>query len=334
MDYGLSADHLEDSRFRVKEEALAFYLVTGGAGFIGSHIVEELVRRGELVRVLDNLSTGRRENLLPFLDQVDLIEGDLGDLPAVRRAVEGVDYVLHQAALPSVPRSIDNPLNSHAANATGTLHLLIAAQQAGVRRVVYASSSSVYGDSPTLPKRESMSPQPKSPYAASKLAGEHYCHAFTRVHELETACLRYFNVFGPRQDPTSQYAAVIPLFITAMLQGVFPTVYGDGLQSRDFTYVGNVVHANLLAATAPGVTGRVFNVACGQRHTLLDLIAVLNELLGTHITPLHTAPRPGDVRHSLADITAAQEALGYRVEADFKQGLRRTVKWYTKASGE
>jgi nucleoside-diphosphate-sugar epimerase len=311
------------------------YLVTGGAGFIGSNIVEELLRRDERVRVLDNFSTGRKENLAPLLGLVELIEGDLRDLPTVRRAVEGVDYILHQAALPSVQRSIDDPLATHAANTTGTLNLLLAAHEAGVKRVVFAASSSVYGDSPTLPKREDMLPQPKSPYAVSKLTGEHYCRAFTEVHGLETVCLRYFNVFGPRQDPASQYAAVIPLFITAILQGKPPTVHGDGLQSRDFTYVSNVVHANLLAATAPGVAGRVFNVACGQRYTLLDLIAALNDILGTQVAPAHTDPRPGDVRHSLADITAAQEALGYQVVVDFREGLRRTVAWYrTRAAME
>ena len=307
---------------------MIIYLVTGGAGFIGSHIVEELVRRRERVRVLDNFSTGRRENLAPFLEHVELVEGDLRDLSTVRRVAEGVDYILHQAALPSVPRSIADPLASNDSNVTGTLHLLIAARDAGVKRVVYASSSSVYGDNPTLPKREDMSPAPKSPYAVSKLAGEYYCRVFAQVYGLETVCLRYFNVFGPRQDPASQYAAVIPKFITALLRDEPPTIYGDGHQSRDFTYVSNVVRANLLAATAPDVSGRVFNVACGERYTVLDLVAVLTEILGTHITPVHTAPRPGDVRHSLADITAAREALGYRVEVNFHEGLRRTVAWY------
>lgn len=312
---------------------MTLYLVTGGAGFIGSSIVAELVRHGERVRVLDNFSTGRRDNLGPFLERIDLVEGDLCDLPTVRQAVEGVDYVLHHAALASVQRSVDDPLATHAANTTGTLHLLVAARDAGVRRVVYASSSSIYGDSPTLPKREDMLPRPKSPYAVSKLTAAHYCQAFTEVFGLETVSLRYFNVFGPRQDPTSQYAAVVPLFITAMLQSESPVVYGDGHQSRDFTFVSNVMRANLLAATAPNVAGRVFNVACGQRHTLLDLIATLNDILDTRITPIHTAPRPGDVRHSLADITAAQEALGYRVEVDFHEGLRRTVAWYRTRKG-
>jgi UDP-glucose 4-epimerase len=307
---------------------LTLYLVTGGAGFIGSNIVEELVRRGERVRVLDDFSTGKRKNLSAFLDDIELVEGDLRDPSAVRRAVEGVDYVLHQGALPSVQRSIDDPLATHAVNATGTLNLLTAAREAGVKRVVYAASSSVYGDSPTLPKREDMIPRPKSPYAVSKLAGEQYCRACTEVYGLETVCLRYFNVFGPRQDPTSQYSGVIPLFITAMLRGEPPTVHGDGLQSRDFSYVDNVVQANLLAATAPGAIGRVFNVACGERYTLLDMIAALNDILGTQIEPVHTEPRIGDVRHSLADISAAREALGYRVLVGFYDGLRRTVAWY------
>lgn len=307
---------------------MSFYLVTGGAGFIGSNIVEELVRRGERVRVLDDFSTGKHENLAPFVEHIELLEGTLLDVAAVRRAVQGVDYVLHQAALPSVQRSIEDPLTTHTTNATGTLNLLLAARDAGVKRFVFASSSSVYGDTPTLPKEESMPPSPKSPYAASKLAGEHYCRVFAEVYGLETVCLRYFNVFGPRQDPTSQYAAVIPLFITAMLQGQSPTIYGDGLQSRDFTYVANVVEANLSAAVAPDVTGRVFNIACGQSYTLLDLISALNNILGNEIVPVYAAPRPGDVRHSLADITAARKALGYQPLVDFEEGLRRTVEWY------
>ncbi|MBN1977595.1 MAG: SDR family oxidoreductase [Anaerolineae bacterium] len=307
---------------------MAFYLVTGGAGFIGSNIVEELVRRGERVRVLDNFSTGKRENIVPLLEHIDLVDGDLCDLYTVRQAVEGVDCILHQGALPSVPRSIADPLASNAANVTGTLHVLVAARDASVRRVVYASSSSIYGDSPTLPKKPDMPAQPKSPYAVAKLAGEGYCRAFAEVYGLETVSLRYFNVFGPRQDPTSQYSAVIPLFITGLLRGERPTVHGDGLQSRDFTYVSNVVQANLLAANAPDVSGRTFNIACGQRHTLLDMIAILNDILDIQIAPVHTASRPGDVRHSLADITVTQEMLGYHVEADFREGLRRTVAWY------
>ena len=312
---------------------MATYLITGGAEFIGSNIVGELVRRGEQVRILDNLSTGKRENIAPLLSPganpgVEFIEGDLRDLETVRRAVEGVDYVLHQAALPSVQRSIEDPLTTSEVNARGTLNLLIAARDAGVKRVVYASSSSIYGDSPTLPKTEEMRPAPKSPYAASKLAGEHYCQAFHQVYGLETVILRYFNVFGPNQDPTSQYAAVIPKFVTAMLRGERPVIYGDGLQSRDFTYVTNVVRANLLAAEAEGVAGEVFNIACGKRYNLLELVAVINRILGTNLTPIHTAPRPGDVRHSQADISKAERMLGYRVEVEFEEGLKRIVKWY------
>jgi UDP-glucose 4-epimerase len=307
---------------------LTHYLVTGGAGFIGSNIVEELVQRGERVRVLDDFSTGKRENLSAFIEDIELVEGDLRDLPTVRRAVEDVDTILHQGALPSVQRSVDDPRTTHAVNATGTLNLLVAAREAGVRRVAYAASSSVYGDSPALPKREDMVPRPKSPYAVSKLTGEQYCQAFTEVYGLETVCLRYFNVFGPRQDPGSQYSGVIPLFITAMLRGEPPTVHGDGLQSRDFSYISNVVEANLLAAAAPDAAGRVFNIACGERYTLLDMIAALNDILSTHIEPVYAEPRVGDVRHSLADISAAEEVLGYRVLVDFYEGLRRTVAWY------
>ena len=307
---------------------MATHLVTGGAGFIGSNIVRELVARGEGVRVLDNFSTGRRENLAEVLNDIELIEGDVRDPSACRRAVAGVEYVLHQGAIPSVQRSVDDPSISNDANVSGTLNLLIAARDAGVRRVVYASSSSVYGDSPTLPKHEDMTPRPRSPYAVSKLAAEYYCQVFTEVYGLETVSLRYFNVFGPRQDPTSQYSAVIPLFVQAMLAGEPPVVYGDGLQSRDFTYVSNNVEANLLAATAPGVAGRVFNIACGKRYTLLDLIAMLNDILGTRIDPVFAPPRPGDVKHSLADIRLAQEQMSYTVDVDFETGLERTVTWY------
>ncbi len=307
---------------------MSLYLVTGGAGFIGSSIVAELLRRGERVRVLDNFATGRRENLAPFAADIEIVEGDLRGMSAIHRAVQGAEVVFHEAALPSVQRSIDDPETTHMVNATGTLNMLLAARDAGVRRVVFAASSSVYGDSPTLPKREDMLPRPKSPYAASKLAGEHFCRIFADVYRLETVCLRYFNVFGPRQDPNSQYAAVIPRFIEAMLAGKAPTVYGDGGQSRDFTYVANVVEANLLAATAPNVSGQVFNIACGQRYTLLDLIGILNGLLGASIAPHCVEGRAGDVRHSLADVSLAQEHLGYRVEVGFEEGLRRTLEWF------
>jgi nucleoside-diphosphate-sugar epimerase len=306
------------------------YLVTGGAGFIGSNIVEELVQRGKRVRVLDNFSTGKKENIAPFLKDAELIEGDLRHLDTVRRAAEGVDYILHQGAVPSVPRSIDNPLDTDESNVRGTLNLLIAARDTGVKRVVYASSSSVYGDNPTLPKTEEMKPAPLSPYAVSKLAGEHYCQVFYHVYGLETVALRYFNVFGPRQDPASQYAAVIPKFVTAMLKGEQPVIYGDGEQSRDFSYVTNVVQANFLAATTPGVGGQVFNIACNQRHDLLGLVATINRILNTDIAPIHTEPRVGDVRHSLADIAKAREMLGYQIEVEFEEGLRRAIEWFRR----
>jgi len=304
---------------------LAKYLVTGGAGFIGSNIVEELVKRNESVRVLDNLSTGRRENIEPFMDGIEFIEGDLRDLDSVRKAVNGVDYVLHQGALPSVPRSIDNPLTTNEVNVNGTLNVLTSARDAGVKRVVYASSSSIYGNSEVLPKREDMPPNPLSPYAISKLAGENYCRIFYRIYGLETVCLRYFNVFGPRQDPTSQYSAVIPKFISAMLNGERPKIYGDGKQSRDFTYVANVVQANLLACQADGVAGEFFNVACGERYTVLDLVAELNEILGKDVEPVFTEPRKGDVRHSQADISKAQRLLEYGGLVGFKSGLRMLI---------
>lgn len=303
------------------------YLITGGAGFIGSNIAEKLVEKGEDVRILDNFSTGRRENIAPLLDKIELIEGDIRDLPTVKEAVKGIDYILHQGAIPSVPRSIASPIESNEANANGTLNLLVAARDEGVKRVVYASSSSVYGDTPELPKREDMRPNPLSPYAVAKLAGEYYCQVFFKIYGLETVCLRYFNVFGPRQDPTSQYAAVVPKFITAILLGKSPTIYGDGLQSRDFTYIENVVNANLLAAQSPGTAGKFYNMACQKRFTLLELIDVLNEILGTRIEPVHADPKPGDVKHSLADITRAKNELGFKVEVDFKEGLKRTIEW-------
>jgi UDP-glucose 4-epimerase len=307
---------------------MAIYLVTGGAGFIGSHLVAALVARGERVRVLDNFSTGKRENLAPVIKETELFEGDVADPETVARAMEGVYVVFHQAALPSVIRSVADPLGTHRANTMGTLQVLLAARDVGVRRVVYASSSSVYGDTPTLPKREDMPPCPKSPYAATKLAGEGYCQAFTAAYGLETVVLRYFNVFGPRQDPTSEYAAVIPKFVTAMLAGQAPTIYGDGQQTRDFTYISNVVQANLLAATVPEANGSVFNIACGKRVSLLELVAILNRICGTHLTPRNVAPRPGDIRHSLADIGQAQKALGYEIGVTLEEGLRQVVTWY------
>jgi UDP-glucose 4-epimerase len=310
------------------------FLVTGGAGFIGSHIAEALVRRGDKVRVLDNLSTGYRKNLAGIADDVALLEGDVQDPRIVAEAVEGVDCVFHQAALASVPRSVERPLDTNEACVTGTVNLLDQARRAGVRRVVFAASSSAYGDQPFASKREIDLPAPLSPYAAAKLAGELYCHAFFHTYGLETVCIRYFNVFGPRQDPGSPYSAVIPLFITAMLAGRRPVVYGDGLQSRDFTFVRNVVHGNLLAADAEGIGGQTLNVAMGNSITLLELIARLNEQLGLSVDPEFADPRPGDVRESLADITRARELLGYEPQIDFAEGLRLSIDYYRSlASG-
>jgi UDP-glucose 4-epimerase len=304
------------------------YLVTGGAGFIGSHLAERLVREGHTVRLLDDFSSGKEENLASFRSEIELVRGDIRDQDTVRRAAEGVDIVFHEAALGSVPRSVADPLTTHEVNITGTLNVFLAARDNGVKRVVYASSSSVYGETPELPKREDMSPQPLSPYALSKLAGEHYAGVFKHVYGFEIVSLRYFNIFGPRQDPESQYAAVIPRFITALLAGRRPIVYGDGLQSRDFTYVENVVNANLLASEAEGVAGKTFNVACGGRYTLLELLAKLKAIIGSDIEPIHEAARAGDVRDSQASIEAAQRGFGYSVSVGFSEGLRRTVEWY------
>ncbi len=303
-------------------------LVTGGGGFIGSHLLDRLLDLGHHVRALDNFSTGRRDNLRRTLAHIELIEGDLRDPDTVRRAAQGAEIVLHQGALPSVPRSVNDPRTTNAVNVEGTLNVLLAAREAGVRRVVVASSSSVYGDTPTLPKVETMPPTPRSPYAISKLAAEQYTCTFAPLYGLETVALRYFNVFGPRQDPTSQYSGVIALFCTAALQGRPYTLQGDGLQSRDFTYVENVVQANLLAASAPDVSGQAFNVACGERITLLDLIATLNQLVGRELPIEHSPARAGDVRHSLADIGKARNLLGYAPVVDVAEGLARTLAWY------
>ncbi len=310
------------------------YLVTGGAGFIGGHLVEALVRRDARVRVFDNLSTGSRSNLTAVGGDVEFLEGDIRDLDAVRRAMAGVDVVLHQAAVPSVQRSLDDPLTTNAVNVDGTLNVLVAARDAGVQRVVAASSSSVYGDTAVLPKVETMAADPRSPYAVSKLAAERYCRAFTIGYGLPTVALRYFNVFGPRQDPESHYAAVIPRFIAAMLQEESPVLYGDGQQSRDFTYIENVIHANLLAADAPTDVSGIYNVATGTRITLLDVVAQLGDLLAVQIPVQHAAARRGDVRHSQASIDAIASALGYAPRVDFASGLAQTVEYYRRLHGE
>lgn len=305
------------------------YLVTGGAGFIGSHIVERLVALGEQVRVLDNFSTGKKENLAAFLDRIELVAGDLRDDETLADVLRNVDYVLHNAAIPSVARSVEDPVSTLSVNVIGTAKLLRYAREAGVRRLVFASSSSVYGDTPRLPKRETMMSRPLSPYAVSKLSGEQLTLNSLRLTGLETVALRYFNVFGPRQDPASQYAAVIPKFIVNLLAGRSPDVYGDGHQSRDFSFVENVVDANLLACTAPSaVCARAYNIACGQRTTLLDLLEMLGRILDMEPSVRMCSPRPGDVRHSQADIRRAQQALGYAPRASLFEGLERTVAWF------
>jgi UDP-glucose 4-epimerase len=301
------------------------YLVTGGAGFIGSHLVERLLQDGARVRVLDDFSSGHRRNIAPWLGEVELIAGDLRDAATVRQAVAGGGVIFHEGAVPSVPRSIADPQTTLDVNVAGTLTLLLAARDAGCRRVVFASSSSVYGDTPVLPKVETMAPQPLSPYAISKLTGEQLCGVFTRLYGLETVALRYFNVFGPRQDPASHYAAVIPKFIAALAHGQTPTIYGDGAQSRDFTFVANVVAANLLAAHAPQAAGHVFNIASGRAITVTAMVRQLAALLGVAPRATHDPPRPGDIRDSLADIRAARAGLGYTPTVTFDAGLARTV---------
>ena len=310
---------------------MSAFLITGGAGFIGSHLAEELLRRGEEVRILDNFSTGKRENIELLGDRVELLEGDLRSYHIVREAVDGVDYVLHQSALPSVPRSVKDPITTNDVNVGGTLNILDAAKDAGVKRVVYASSSSVYGANAAVPKREDMLPEPISPYAVAKLTGEKYCQVFSRTYGLETVCLRYFNVFGPRQDPGSAYAAFIPIFITGMLADRPLTIHGDGTVSRDFTYIANVVQANLLAVEAEGVGGEVLNVACGTSLSLNDIVLRLRELLGTEGKITYGEPRVGDVPKSLADIGKAKGLLGYDPTITAEQGIERAVEWYRGA---
>ena len=309
---------------------MAHYLVTGGAGFIGSHLSEELVRRGHRVRVADSLITGKRSNLA-HVSGVDFLEGDLADLEVARRAVEGCEYVLHQAAIPSVPRSVKDPLTSYRANVDGTLNVLLASRDAGVKRLVFAASSSAYGDTPTLPKHERMPTNPLSPYALQKVIGEEYLRMFTRLYGLETVAIRYFNVFGPRQDPTSPYSGVISVFATALLENRSPTIFGDGNQTRDFTYVANVVDGVLRACEAPDASGEVINVATGGRISLNQLFEEMRTLVGATVTPTYVEGRMGDVRDSQADITKARELLGYAPSVSFEEGLKKTVDWYRAA---
>lgn len=309
---------------------MTHYLVTGGAGFIGSHITKKLLNKCDKVTVIDNLSTGNLDNLLEVSDDINFIRGDIRDIDLLIKSFNGVEVVFHQAALPSVPRSVKDPIASNASNIGGTLNVLVAARDAGVRRVVYAASSSAYGNTEVLPKSEEMPGNPLSPYAVTKYVGELYSKVFAKVFGLETVSLRYFNVFGPNQDPSSQYAAVIPKFIIVMSNGQSPHIYGDGEQSRDFTYIDNVVEANLLAANAPGISGEVINIACGGRYTLNGLVAKLNDIIGKNIKPIYDPPRTGDVRHSMASIEKAEKLLRYRPCVTFEEGLRKTVKWFSK----
>ncbi|MGH9447088.1 MAG: SDR family oxidoreductase, partial [Terriglobia bacterium] len=307
---------------------MALYLVTGGSGFIGSHIVDELLHRGERVRVLDNLSTGRKENIAHVKDQIEFCQMDIRELEQIRPAFSGVDYVIHLAALPSVPRSVKDPLTSNAVNLAGTLHVLLAARDAGIKRLVFAASSSAYGDNPVLPRVETHTPHPLSPYALTKIAGEYYCQLFTQLYGLEAVALRYFNIFGPRQNPDSPYTGVLSLFIAAYIRGGTPTIFGDGSQSRDFTYVANVVQATLLACAAPEASGKVINVGVGDSFTLNRTIELLNDIFGRQVTPEYAPPREGDVRESLADISLARRLLGYQPAFRYEEGLRKTVEWY------
>ncbi|MGD8500155.1 MAG: SDR family oxidoreductase [Phycisphaerales bacterium] len=305
------------------------FLVTGGAGFIGSNICKKLVSKGCFIRVVDNLLTGKKSNLADVIDKLEFIQADMGDSEVAQSAMKDIEIVLHQGALPSVPRSVDDPAATHKHCVDATFALLLAARDAGVKRFVYASSSSAYGDTPTLPKVETMPPSPLSPYAVGKLVGEYYCSVFYKVFGLETISLRYFNVFGPQQDPASQYAAAIPAFVTAILKDEPPTIYGDGEQSRDFTYVDNVVEANLLAARAKQTKGQVINIACGKAVTINEIIDMINKLLGKNVRPTYAAPRPGDVKHSLADITAAKSLINYKPTVPFHKGLQLAIDWYS-----
>ncbi|MHC4587542.1 MAG: SDR family oxidoreductase [Planctomycetota bacterium] len=304
------------------------FLVTGGAGFIGSNICKELISQGCFVRIVDNLLTGKKSNLSSIIDKVDFIEADMGDAEVAQSAMKDIDVVLHQGALPSVPLSVDNPEPTHRHCVDATFTLLVAARDAGVKRFVYAASSSAYGDTPTLPKVETMKPMPLSPYAVAKLVGEYYCSVFYQVFGLETISLRYFNVFGPQQDPKNQYAAAIPAFVTAILKNEPPTIYGDGQQSRDFTYIENVVQANLLAARAKQTKGEVINIACGLAVTVNEIIAMINDATGNNVKPNYTDQRPGDVKHSLADITLAEKIIGFKPKVPFSEGLQKAIEWY------
>jgi len=309
---------------------MANVLVTGGAGFIGSNLTEELLKRGHLVRVLDDFSTGKRENLIfnKGYPSLEIVEGDIRDLSTCQKAVQGMEYVFHQGALPSVQRSVEDPETSNAVNVGGTLNILLAAREKGVKRVMYASSSSIYGDTPTLPKHEEMPPNPLSPYALQKHVGEHYCRLFYQLYGLETISLRYFNIFGPKQDPNSLYSAVIPKFIDALLQGRAPIIFGDGEQSRDFTYIENVVQANLLAMSAEHLHGEAINIACGKRISLNQLLDILKEILGSKQPPIYQEPRKGDVKHSLADIRKGKEVINYEPKVGIETGLKKTVDFF------
>ena len=314
---------------------MSLYLITGVAGFIGSSLARALLSQGEQVRGVDNFATGKRENLAEITDRIDFREADITDLAAMHKACAGVDFLLHQAAIPSVPKSVLDPLGSNRANVDGTVNVLVAARDAKVKRVVYAASSSAYGDTPTLPKHEAMKPDPISPYAVAKLASEQYMISFYRCYQLETVCLRYFNIFGPRQDPSSPYSGVLAKFITQMLRGDQPTMFGDGEQSRDFTFIDNAVEANLLACTAPAqkAAGQMFNVATGRRVTLNETFKLLQGLTSYQGQPNYGPERGGDIKHSLADISKAEAGLGYKPKVNFEEGLRRTVEWYRKTGG-
>lgn len=304
------------------------YLVTGGAGFIGSHIVHELLRRGHSVAVLDDFSSGKEQNLSGLLGKIDVLQNSITDLEMTRAAARGADYIIHLAARTSVPRSVEDPIGNNLVNVDGTLNVLVAAREAGVRRVVFSASSAAYGESPSLPKIESMPAEPISPYGVSKLVGESYCHVFSRTYGLETVSLRYFNVFGPRQDPSSQYSGVLSRFITAVIAGQPPTVFGDGEQSRDFTYVDNIVDLTLRACETPGVSGKIFNGGTGGRFTLNHTLQLLSKISGKPVQAKYDSPRTGDILHSQADISLAQKLLGYSPAVGFEEGLRRTFDWY------